>query len=178
VEPAHAIDFAEGGMPAIHCTPWLVWYLEHAARDAVVPFLGEGESTVGSHIDIDHLAATPVGHSVNCLARVVHVEGRQVSFQLVARDESEVIARVPPPSCHRRGPVGPAGGLEETALQMIPAFSPGPRTTVLRSFRSPGLLGRSERSETGTPNTHRLRFGDRSRIGQTLRGSEVHRSPR
>ena len=43
VEPAHAIDFAEGGMPAILCTPWLVWFLEHAARDAVVPFLGEGE---------------------------------------------------------------------------------------------------------------------------------------
>jgi fluoroacetyl-CoA thioesterase len=93
VEPAHAIDFAEGGMPAILCTPWLVWFLEHAARDAVVPFLDEGESTVGSHVDVDHLAATPVGHSVTCIARVVHVEGRQASFQLEARDEAEVIAR-------------------------------------------------------------------------------------
>src|SRR3954462_5041970 len=70
VEPAHAIDFAEGGMPAILCTPWLVWFLEPAARDAVVPFLDEGESTVGSHVDVDHLAATPVGQVVTCLARV------------------------------------------------------------------------------------------------------------
>ncbi|MDG3002404.1 thioesterase family protein [Paludisphaera mucosa] len=93
VETAHAIDFAEGGMPAILCTPWLVWFLEHAAREAVVPFLGEGESTVGSHIEVDHLAATPVGQAVACLARVVHVEGSRVSFQLEARDESEVIAR-------------------------------------------------------------------------------------
>jgi fluoroacetyl-CoA thioesterase len=93
VEPAHAIDFAERGMPAILCTPWLVWFLEHAARDAVVPFLDEGESTVGSHVDVDHLAATPVGQVVTCLARVVHLEGRQVSFQLEARDEAEVIAR-------------------------------------------------------------------------------------
>jgi predicted thioesterase len=93
VEPAHAIDFAEGGMPAILCTPSLVWFLEHAARDAVIPFLDEGESTVGSHVDINHLAATPVGLSVTCVARVVHIEGRLVSFQLEARDRAEVIAR-------------------------------------------------------------------------------------
>jgi fluoroacetyl-CoA thioesterase len=93
VEPAHTIDFAEGGMPAILCTPWLMWFLEHAARDAVVPFLEEGESTVGSHVDVDHLAATPVGGAVTCLARVVRVDGRQISFQLEARDDSELIAR-------------------------------------------------------------------------------------
>jgi fluoroacetyl-CoA thioesterase len=93
VEPAHTIDFAGAGMPAILCTPWLVWFLEHAAREVVLPFLGEGESTVGSHVDVDHVAATPVGHSVTCLARVVHMEGRQISFQLTARDEAEVIAR-------------------------------------------------------------------------------------
>jgi predicted thioesterase len=93
VEPAHTIDFAEGGMPAILCTPWLVWFLEHAARDAVLPFLDQGESTVGSHVDLDHLAATPVGQSVTCVARVVHMEGRSISFQLEARDETERIAR-------------------------------------------------------------------------------------
>ena len=93
VEPAHAIDFAEGGMPAILCTPWLVWFLEHAARDAILPFLDEGESTVGSHVDVDHLAATPVGQAVTCRARVVHMEGRLISFKLEARDEAELIAR-------------------------------------------------------------------------------------
>jgi fluoroacetyl-CoA thioesterase len=93
VEPAHTIDFAVGGMPAILCTPWLVWFLEHAARDAALPFLEEGESTVGSHVDVDHLAATPVGHAVTCLARVIHTEGRLISFKLEARDEVELIAR-------------------------------------------------------------------------------------
>jgi fluoroacetyl-CoA thioesterase len=93
VEPVHTIDFAGGGMPAILCTPWLVWFLEHAAREAVLPFLGEGESTVGSHVDVDHLAATPIGHSVTCLARVVNMEGRLIAFKLEARDETEVIAR-------------------------------------------------------------------------------------
>jgi predicted thioesterase len=93
VELAHTIDFAERGMPAILCTPWLVWFLEHAARDVVVPFLDEGESTVGSHVDVDHLGATLVGQAVTCLARVVHMEGRQISFKLEARDESELVAR-------------------------------------------------------------------------------------
>ena len=48
VEAKHAIDFATGGMPAVLCTPWLVWFLEHAARAAVLPFLEPDESTVGA----------------------------------------------------------------------------------------------------------------------------------
>jgi fluoroacetyl-CoA thioesterase len=93
VEPAHTIDFAQGGMPAILCTPWLIWFLEHAARDATLPFLEEGESTVGARVDVEHIAATPVGQAVTCLARVIHTEGRLISFKLEARDETEVIAR-------------------------------------------------------------------------------------
>jgi fluoroacetyl-CoA thioesterase len=93
VEPAHTIDFAHGGMPAILCTPWLIWFLEHAARDATVPFLEDGESTVGSRVDVEHVAATPIGQTVTCVARVIHTEGRLISFKLEARDETEVIAR-------------------------------------------------------------------------------------
>lgn len=93
VEYSHAIDFATGGMPAVLATPWLVWFLEHAARDAALPFLEPGESTVGTHVDIQHLAPTPVGQTVTCVARVVHVEGPALSFQFEARDEREVIAK-------------------------------------------------------------------------------------
>jgi fluoroacetyl-CoA thioesterase len=93
VEPSHAIDFAEGGMPAVLCTPSLIWFLEHAAREAVVPWLDEGESTVGSHVEVDHLAATPVGQNVTCLARVIRIDSGVISFQLEARDEAELIAR-------------------------------------------------------------------------------------
>ena len=61
VEPKHTIDFADGRMPAVLCTPWLIWFLEHAARDAVLPFLKPGESTVGTFLEVRHLAPTPVG---------------------------------------------------------------------------------------------------------------------
>jgi fluoroacetyl-CoA thioesterase len=93
VEPRHVIDFADGGMPAVLCTPWLTWFLEHAAREAVLPLLEEGESTVGVQVEVRHLAPTPVGQSVTCRARVVHAEGGLISFQLEAHDQCELIAR-------------------------------------------------------------------------------------
>jgi fluoroacetyl-CoA thioesterase len=93
VEAKHAIDFADDRMPAVLCTPWLIWFLEHAAREAVLPLLDAGESTVGTLIEVRHLAATPVGQTVRCLARVVQAEGRVISFQLEARDEHELIGR-------------------------------------------------------------------------------------
>src|SRR5213083_2505137 len=93
VEPKHAIDFANDQMPAVLCTPWLVWFLEHAAREAVLPFLESDESTVGLEIEIRHLAPTPLGHEVACLARIIHVEGARMHFHLEARDERELIAR-------------------------------------------------------------------------------------
>jgi predicted thioesterase len=93
VEPRHVIDFTEGGMPAVLSTPWLIWFLEHAARAAVLPLLEPGESTVGMEIQVRHLAPTPVGPTVNCRARVLFADRNEVSFQLDASDESELIAR-------------------------------------------------------------------------------------
>jgi fluoroacetyl-CoA thioesterase len=89
----HLIDFAHDGMPEILSTPWLIWFLEHAARNAVLPVLESGESTVGVVVNVQHLAATPLGHKVICRARVISVDGTQVSFQLEAHDEHEQIAR-------------------------------------------------------------------------------------
>jgi hypothetical protein len=61
VEPKHAIDFADGRMPAVLCTPWLVWFLEHAAREAVLPLLegpsGLPSSLVASGAGLDAYAA-------------------------------------------------------------------------------------------------------------------------
>ena len=67
----HVIDFAHDGMPQILCTPWLVWFLEHAARNAVMPLLEPGESTVGVVVNVEHTAATPLGAEVVCRARVI-----------------------------------------------------------------------------------------------------------
>ena len=48
VTEQHAIDFANEQMPAVLSTPWLIWFLEHAARNAMLPLLEADESTVGA----------------------------------------------------------------------------------------------------------------------------------
>ncbi|MEO1979598.1 MAG: hotdog domain-containing protein [Fuerstiella sp.] len=92
VSAQHLIDFAHEGMPAILCTPWLIWFLEHAARNAMLPLLEPGESTVGVVINVEHLAPTPPGAQVVCRARVIFTDGPLISFQFEAHDEHEKIA--------------------------------------------------------------------------------------
>jgi len=92
VSEQHLIDFAHDGMPQVLCTPWLIWFLEHAARNAVLPLLEPGESTVGVVVNIEHTAATPLGAQVVCRARVIYVDGPLISFQFEAHDDHEKIA--------------------------------------------------------------------------------------
>ena len=88
----HVIDLAHDGMPQILCTPWLIWFIEHAARNAVLPLLEPSESTVGVVVNVEHMAATPLGAQVVCRARVIYSDGPLISFQLEAHDEHEKIA--------------------------------------------------------------------------------------
>ena len=92
VEIKHIIDFAEEGMPAVLATPWLIWFMEHTAREAMLPHLEPTESTVGTLVDIEHLAPTPLGQAVSCRAQVLRSEGSQFLFKLEAFDEREKIA--------------------------------------------------------------------------------------
>src|SRR5881409_1729435 len=93
VSAEHVIDFATDGMPAVLSTPWLIGLIERTARESLYPCLEPDERTVGVEIELRHFAPTPVGVAVICRARVIHVEGSHVSFQVEARDEQELIAR-------------------------------------------------------------------------------------
>jgi fluoroacetyl-CoA thioesterase len=93
VSEQHLIDFAHEGTPQILCTPWLIWFLERAAHNVVLPLLEPGESTVGVALDLEHTAATPLRAHVICQARVICNDGPQISFQIEAHDAYERIAR-------------------------------------------------------------------------------------
>ncbi len=93
VERVHTIDIANNVELVVLSTPSLIWFLEHAARDALAPLLESGETSVGISVDVEHLAATPLGHQVVCRARVVHVDRAVISFQISAEDQHETIAR-------------------------------------------------------------------------------------
>ena len=93
VEQKHVIDFATDGMPAVLSTPNLIGLLERTARKALEPFLDVDERSVGIEIELRHLAPTPLGAQVTCIARVFQVDGRKVNFQIEAREGNQLIAR-------------------------------------------------------------------------------------
>src|SRR5574341_1405560 len=82
VEPKHLIDFATGDMPAVLSTPNLIAYLERTAREALAPFLEDGERSVGMEIELRHFAPTPQGQKVTCTARVIATDGSRITFQV------------------------------------------------------------------------------------------------
>ena len=98
VGPSNRIVFADDRMPAVLSTPWVVAHLEYAARNAIAPSLTENQRSVGTFIQVEHLAPTPEGFEVVCKARVIHVSGVVVTFQVEARDSEEMIAK----GLHRR----------------------------------------------------------------------------
>lgn len=85
-----AAAVGSGGI-AVFSTPMMIALMEQAAMLAAQPHLAEGESTVGTLVNIQHTAATPVGMQVRAEARLEAVEGRRLVFSVTAYDEREQI---------------------------------------------------------------------------------------
>jgi fluoroacetyl-CoA thioesterase len=79
------------GLVPVYSTPALVGLMEAAAVKALAGQLEAGKTTVGGHIDVHHLAATPVGMTVRARAELTAIEGRKLTFQIEAWDEAEKI---------------------------------------------------------------------------------------
>jgi fluoroacetyl-CoA thioesterase len=79
------------GLAPVLATPVLVAFCEECARLTVDPSLPDGQETVGTAINIRHLAATPLGMAVTVWAELVEVDGRRLRFMVEARDEVERI---------------------------------------------------------------------------------------
>ena len=75
----------------IFSTPNLVLLLEEAAIDALAPHLDATQSSVGSRIDIAHVAPTLRGQRVSATATVTEVDRRRVAFDITVRDDVEVV---------------------------------------------------------------------------------------
>ncbi|MBI3943344.1 MAG: thioesterase family protein [Chloroflexi bacterium] len=76
----------------VFATPALIALLEETAIGCIAAYLEEGQTSVGTHVDVRHLAATPLGMKVIARAELVEVEGRKLVFRVEARDEREQIA--------------------------------------------------------------------------------------
>jgi predicted thioesterase len=79
------------GKIGVLATPIMVNLMEAAALQAVERFMPPGHQTVGTHLDVKHFAATPVGLRVRAHAELVKVEGRTLTLKIRAEDERETI---------------------------------------------------------------------------------------
>ena len=87
-----AIALGSGSVPVL-ATPRLVAWLEAAAVEALMGTIPDGYTSVGTRIEMQHLAATPIGGAVTAVATVVAVDGKKVEFDLQATDDRAVIAK-------------------------------------------------------------------------------------
>jgi predicted thioesterase len=89
------------GMPFVFATPMMILAMESASNEAVRPHLPPGWVTVGSEVNVRHLAPTPIGRTVVATARVVEVAGRSLMFAVEAHDGIRKVGE----GTHRRGAV-------------------------------------------------------------------------
>ena len=87
-----ALEVGSGSL-LVYATPCMVALMEGAACEAIAEAIPEGQTTVGIELNIQHLAATPVGLEVRAEAEVTAVEGKIITFELHAYDESVEIGK-------------------------------------------------------------------------------------
>ena len=88
VDEGRCIAFM-GPENAVYATPHMVSDVEYAIREFLLGYLDPGEDSVGTHVTIDHLAATPRGMRITIEYAVTHVEARKVRCAFSVRDELE-----------------------------------------------------------------------------------------
>ncbi|MBN1247640.1 MAG: thioesterase family protein [Anaerolineae bacterium] len=89
-EEETAASYGSGLVPVLS-TPHLIALMESASQAAIAPYLAEDETAVGTHVDMKHLAATPVGMKVRVWSQLVAVDGRRLTFKIEAWDEVEKV---------------------------------------------------------------------------------------
>lgn len=82
-------------MPEVLATGYLVGLIEWACKQAINPYLDwpEKELSVGIHVDLSHEAPTPTGQEVKINGKLEKIEGRKLTFSIVAKDEEETISK-------------------------------------------------------------------------------------
>ncbi len=92
VDEARCIGFM-GKEGMVYATPRMVSDVEYTCRDFLLQHLDPGEDSVGAHVSIDHLAATPMGLKVTIEAKITEIDRRKVTFEFSVHDPVEQVGR-------------------------------------------------------------------------------------
>lgn len=93
VDKSNIASAVGSGLVDVFATPMMVALLELAAARAVEPYLDPGMVTVGTHIDVEHSGATPIGMKVTATATVAAVDRKRIDFDIVVTDEVAEVGR-------------------------------------------------------------------------------------
>ena len=90
--PAQARHFdSTTEMPPVFATAQMIAFVEWTCVHALAPYLSSDQRTVGTRVDMTHMAATPIGMTVTAEVELVEINDRTLRFKALCRDEAEVI---------------------------------------------------------------------------------------
>lgn len=79
------------GLLPVYATPAMIALMEKCASECVAPYIEDGKSSVGTMLNIKHVAASPIGIEITCTATLTEVDGRRLVFNLEAYDSKGLI---------------------------------------------------------------------------------------
>lgn len=91
VEEEHTAFHVGSGTENVLATPVMIALMEAAAVDCVEHLLDVGQTSLGTHVSVDHKLPTPMGHSVKATAELIEIEGRRLKFSIFVEDTSRII---------------------------------------------------------------------------------------
>lgn len=87
-----AVSAGSGGQ-SVFSTPHMIGLMENTAWASVEPYMEEGRTTVGTHLDVSHLSASPVGAHITCESELIEIDRRRLVFKLAAYDDAGLIGQ-------------------------------------------------------------------------------------
>lgn len=93
VDESRSAETMGSGSLRVYATPALVALMEHAACEALKGMLEDGVTTVGTQMNVSHVAATPIGMTVRAEAVLTAQEGRAYTFAIEAYDDAGLIGK-------------------------------------------------------------------------------------
>ena len=92
IDKQRTIDFM-GDELRVYATPWMARDIEVTCRDLIFKNLDDGEDTVGTRIELDHLGATLLNSWVDVTVTVVNIDGRHVTLEAEVKDPLDVVGK-------------------------------------------------------------------------------------
>ena len=89
-EELTAETVGSGGLE-VYATPCMIRLMEHAAWDSVEACMEDGNTTVGTLMDVKHVSASPLGAHIRCEAELAEIDGRRLVFKVAAYDDKGLI---------------------------------------------------------------------------------------